>query len=256
MPITLLPALAAALTVLATLTGGSIALRSHGRMHLVLGFSGGLLLGLVGFDLLPEVFGHHEDEAALPAVLGVSWAAVALVGGFITLHAVERVFGHHEPLDSEEEHTHDHSAATGVIGASALAIHVFLDGLALAVAFQVGVGLGLAVAVAVLAHAFSDGLNTVALLAKGSDLKKRGWQLLTLDGIARVSGALLGTFFLLDEVWVKLYLASFAGALIYLATSHILPEAHSRHTSKWTLWATFVGIGFMFLVVAGTSGVH
>ena len=43
----------AALTVLATTFGGLVALKANDRFHLVLGLSAGLLLGLVGFDLLP-----------------------------------------------------------------------------------------------------------------------------------------------------------------------------------------------------------
>jgi ZIP family zinc transporter len=38
--------------------------------------------------------------------------------------------------------------------------------------------------------------------------------------------------------------------LIYLATSHILPEAHAKHGSKLTMLATFLGIVIMWLVVA------
>ena len=44
------------LTVGATFLGGALALRSRDRMHIVLGLSGGLLLGLVAFDLIPEIF--------------------------------------------------------------------------------------------------------------------------------------------------------------------------------------------------------
>ena len=43
----------AAITVLATTAGGVLAIKSRDRLHLVLGLSAGLLLGLVAFDLLP-----------------------------------------------------------------------------------------------------------------------------------------------------------------------------------------------------------
>ena len=46
----------AALTAMSTFAGGALALKSRDRLHLVLGLSAGLLLGLVAFDLLPEVF--------------------------------------------------------------------------------------------------------------------------------------------------------------------------------------------------------
>ena len=53
----------AAITVIATAFGGLLALRAKDRFHLVLGLSAGLLLGLVGFDLLPEVFADSKPLA-------------------------------------------------------------------------------------------------------------------------------------------------------------------------------------------------
>ena len=46
----------AAATAIATTTGGYLAIKSKDRLHLVLGLSAGLLLGLVAFYLLPEIF--------------------------------------------------------------------------------------------------------------------------------------------------------------------------------------------------------
>lgn len=245
--------LVAAAAVLATLAGGLLALRSGDRMHLVLGLSGGLLLGLVAFDLLPEVFGHETGKW-----FGVPAPALALVVGFMSLHVVERAFGQHEPLDSEfgHDHAHSHHAAAGTIGAIALSLHVFLDGVAIAISFRISTSLGLAVAIAVLGHAFSDGLNTVALLSGGDDVARKGKRLLALDALSRISGAVIGGTIALSEGLVDLYLAAFAGALVYLATSHILPEAHSHHPSRMTLLSTIAGLCAMLLIVVGTSGLH
>ena len=52
----------AALTAISTLAGGALALKAKNRLHLVLGLSAGLLLGLVAFDLLPEVFELGTQE--------------------------------------------------------------------------------------------------------------------------------------------------------------------------------------------------
>lgn len=251
MNIELAAVVVALIAVGSTLAGGLLAVRSGDRMHLVLGFSGGLLLGLVAFDLLPEVFGQAGSEIA-----GLPFSALALVIGFMSLHIVERAFGQHEPIDSDFGHRHEHRATTGAIGAAALAVHVFLDGVAIAVAFRLSAALGLAVTVAVLGHAFSDGLNTVALINGSGDLRRRAMQLLGLDAVARVSGALVGSIVTLSEDFVDVYLAAFAGALIYLATSHILPEAHSHHPSRITLLTTVAGLAVMMLIVVGTSGLH
>ena len=65
----------------------------------------------------------------------------------------------------------------------------------------------------------------------------------------------MGSTLAFSEANVALYLAVFAGMVTYLATSHILPEAHSRHPSKLTLLATVIGVGLMWLLVANL-GAH
>jgi ZIP family zinc transporter len=236
----------AALTALATAAGGTLAIKSRDRMHLVLGLSAGLLLGLVAFDLLPEVFELNTNTfGAVPVV------SLAFVSGFLALHFAEHIFGSHEPAESHYGHSHDHSAnIAGTIGALAMGGHVFLDGVALGLAFKVSNGLGLAVFVAILSHAFSDGLNTVSLLIKSGHWTKRAISLLGLDAIMRVSGAALGSYVVISDPLLGIYLAMFAGFIIYLATSHILPEAHSKHPNKLTLISTFFGVLIMWLIVA------
>ena len=239
-------------TVLATFLGGLLALKSHQRLHLVLGLSAGLLLGLVAFDLIPEIFELNTSE-----VLHVPLVMVLFVTGFMVLHMLERIAGGHEPLDTPQDHGHSHShSATGVLGALGMAGHVFLDGIAVALAFSVSTGTGIAVSVAVVAHAFSDGLNTVSMLIHHGKWQSRAKWLLGVDGIARVSGAAFGSLLTISEPFLGAYLAVFAGMVVYLATSHILPEAHSHHSSKATLLTTIFGIFTMFALVVLTHGQH
>lgn len=242
--------LIALVTVLATALGGLLALRSHQRLHLVLGLSAGLLLGLVAFDLLPEVFSIDTSTVAhVPTVM------LVFVFGFLLLHVLERMSGTHEPIDSKHDHEHSHGhSATGIIGASAMVGHVFLDGIAVALAFSLNTSTGIAVSVAVIAHAFSDGLNTVSMLIHHGRWESRAKWLLLLDGTARTTGAALGSVLTISEPLLALYLAMFAGFIVYLATSHILPEAHSRHASRATLFATFGGVLAMFAIVSLTAG--
>jgi ZIP family zinc transporter len=236
----------AALTALATTAGGFLAIKSKDRLHLVLGLSAGLLLGLVAFDLLPEVFELGTQEIFhAPAV------SVALIAGFLLLHFYEQLFGSHEPAESDYGHDHKHSSnIAGALGALAMGGHVFLDGLALGVAFKVSSDLGIAVFIALLVHAFSDGLNTVSFLVKSGKWGRKGIWLLGVDAIARVSGAALGTTLVLGDNLIAIYLAVFSGIVIYLATSHILPEAHSRHSSKLTILATILGVFVMWGLVS------
>ena len=236
----------AATTVLATFSGGMLALRAKDRFHLVLGLSAGLLLGLVGFDLLPEVFEMNANN-----LVGVRATSVALITGFLSLHFIEQFAGSHEPAESDYGHEHTHTVEiAGTVGAIAMAGHIFLDGVALALAFKVSNSLGYAVFIAMLVHAFSDGLNTVALLIKTNQWQSRGKYLLAVDAIARIGGATLGSALTISDSNLAIYLAVFSGIVIYLATSHILPEAHSKHPSKVTMLATLAGAVIMWAVVS------
>ena len=236
----------AALTVGATSLGGLTAFRAKDRFHLVLGLSAGLLLGLVAFDLIPE-FAKNSDLTVgrIPAVY------FAFVLGFLIIHFSEQFSGTHEPADSDFEHEHSHYGnIAGSLGAFAMSIHIFLDGVALGVAFKVSNKLGYAVFIALLVHAFSDGLNTVAMLVKTNKWRRNALALLEIDALARIGGASIGTYVAFSENWIAIYLALFAGFLIYIATSHILPEAHSRHPSRLTMAATLVGVIAMFIVIS------
>lgn len=236
----------AAITVIATFMGGLLALRAKDRFHLVLGVSAGLLLGLVGFDLLPEIFEMNSSELG-----GVKTISIALISGFLFLHFLEQFVGSHEPAESDYGHDHKHTVEiAGVVGAVAMAGHIFLDGVALALAFKVSTELGIAVFIAMIVHAFSDGLNTVALLIKTNQWREKGKYLLGLDAVARIGGAALGSSLTFSDGNLAIYLALFTGIVIYLATSHILPEAHSKHPSKVTMVATLTGVLIMWLLVA------
>ncbi len=39
-----------------TFIGGLVAIKNQNRLHLIMGFTAGVLLGVVSFDILPEIF--------------------------------------------------------------------------------------------------------------------------------------------------------------------------------------------------------
>jgi ZIP family zinc transporter len=237
-----MPVVLALLTVVSTTIGGVVALRARDRMHLVLGASAGILLGLVAFDLLPEVFRLGGVPEGVPGFM------VAFVLGFLVLHVLERASGVHEPADSEYgEH---HHRLSGTLGTAGLIGHSFLDGLGIGLAFQVSTQVGWAVAIAVLAHDFADGLNTVTLMRRAGHTQRRQVIALGLDAIAPLIGVGVALLLSPPGTALALYLGAFAGLLTYLATAEILPEAHAHHPSRITLLMTLGGVGFMYVVAS------
>ncbi|MET8826164.1 ZIP family metal transporter [Streptomyces sp. NPDC004610] len=228
---------------LMTLAGGWTAQRVTDRRHLVLGLAGGLMLGVVGLDLLPEAL-----EAAGREVFGVPAALLLFVAGFLLAHLVERLLAAAHGGDE-----HARTPEVGLTAAAAMVGHSAMDGVAIGAAFQVGEGMGLAVAVAVIAHDFADGFNTFTLATLYGNARRKAVVLLVADAAAPVLGAASTLLFTLPLPVLGGYLGLFGGALLYLAAAEILPEAHHKHPAGPTLLCTIAGAGFIWLVV-GLAG--
>jgi len=238
------------LTFVSTVLGGLVALKFKDRRHLLLGFTAGVLLSVVAFDLLPEIF-----EMAQSVGFDVRMAMVAMVLGFLIFHVAEKVFlVHHSHEADYGEHKHHHSSL-GSLSASALILHSFFDGIGIGLGFQVSTTVGVVVALAVIAHDFTDGLNTVSLTLAHGGTDAKAKKFLLLDAIAPVLGGLSTLFFTFSSGALIMYLGFFAGFLIYMGASDILPEAHSKDSSLWTVLATIVGVVFMYVVTGALAGI-
>jgi ZIP family zinc transporter len=228
---------------LMTLAGGWTAQRVTDRRHLVLGLAGGLMLGVVGLDLLPEAL-----RAAGREVFGVPAALLLFVAGFLLAHLVERLLAARQAAHGAEEHGH-RTPEVGLAAAAAMVGHSAMDGVAIGAAFQVGGGMGAAVALAVIAHDFADGFNTFTITSLYGNARRKAIAMLVADACAPVLGALSTAFFTIPAALLGGYLALFGGALLYLAAAEILPEAHHDHPARSTLLCTVAGAAFIWLVV-------
>ena len=233
--------LLAILAALAALIGGLIAIRGRKQLSYTLGFTAGVILGLVAFDLLPEIFKIVQNTG-----LDSKWPMITLVIGFLLFHIIEKfILIHHPQEDNYGPHVHPH---VGVASALALAGHSFLDGVAIGVAFQVNKAVGTAVALAVISHRFADGFNTTNVMLHHQNQPHRARQLLYLAAIMPVLGVLLTNIVTFSEKSLAVYLGFFAGFLLYIGASDILPQAHSRGSSRKTIGLTVLGTVFMFVV--------
>ncbi len=236
-----MPIIFTILTFFSTFAGGLFSLRYKKKLHLILGFTAGVLLGVVAFDIFPEII-------KLVGVLGTDpiQPMLALVAGFLIFHIFEKMLLiHHAQETHYPPHRHP---SVGALSALALSGHSFLDGVGIGLGFQVSASVGILVALAVIAHDFSDGLNTVSLVIVNKNTDRTALKFLFLDAIAPVLGALSTVFIHIPEQGLLLYLGFFAGFLLYLGASDILPEAHSEHSSLATIAMTVCGASFIFLV--------
>jgi ZIP family zinc transporter len=227
------------LTVVSTFLGGLFALRFKDKLHLILGFSAGALLGVAFFDLLPEALalgGTVYSSTTITSVVALGFLLYMGIDRLVTLHA-------------HGEETPQIDAERAKLGAASLSFHSFLDGLAIGLAFQVGTAVGAIVATAVLVHDFSDGINTVNLVLRNRGSAKSAFRWLIVDAAAPVLGVCSTLFFTLPEAVLGIILSIFCGFFLYIGASDLLPESYHGHPTQWTTFMTLVGMATLFIAV-------
>jgi len=232
-------------TFFSTLFGGLFAIRFKEKMSFFMAFAAGVMLGVVSFDIFPEIINliKINNFKAVEVM-------TALVAGFLIFHILEKtILIHHAQEEQYAGHKHPQ---VGMISALALAGHSFMDGLGIGLGFQVNSAVGILIALAVISHDFCDGINTVTLmLGHRNEINKTKFFLI-LDSLAPILGALTTLFFKFSPHFLVLYLGFFAGFLLYIGASDILPEAHSGRSSYKLIGLTILGTLFIFVVTRFT----
>jgi ZIP family zinc transporter len=225
--------LIAAAAFFSTLFGGLLALRLRDKLHLILGFSAGAVIGVAFFDLLPEaiVFGEKFHS---PAVI-LSFTAL----GFLSYLVLDRI-----------QLFHGDAAPRGPFAAGVLCIHSLLDGVAIGIAFQTSHQVGIVVAIAVLTHDFSDGINTMSIMLKNQGRRSQALTWLIADALAPVLGIASTYFYTLPGDGFGTALALFAGFFLYIGASDLIPESYHAHPKFLTTLMTLAGAAALYLAIA------
>lgn len=241
------------LASLNVLLGGFLVLRFKQYFNNILGFAGGVMLAVICFEVLPELFHLHEEfEFSLAIGLG------SVLFGILFFHTISYFFPLHEHGHHADEVGHSHhnhlKHSLGVYGAAVMIIHSFIDGFGIGLGFQVSTSVGIAVAVAVIMHNFSDGINTVSTLLHSAVHNTKLKILFALNILAPISGVILSKIFTINEYYLFVYLGIFSGSILYLAISDILPQAHNDRNKFGPILATLLGVLFVIILTQLLGG--
>ena len=233
---------------LASLLGGwfPAAFRlTHTRLQTALSFIGGLMLGMALLNFLP----HAAEE-----LHSMGRAGGGMLGGFLVMFLLQRVFHyhHHEPGEdggagqhAEPGHRGEACAQDGarakgtrpwawVAVACGLGVHSVVDGMALAAAVMTDavnqtLTVSVGAAVAVTLHKPFDGLTVLTLMhAQGASARLR-WVVNLGIALTVPLGAMLAWLGLGEDVEANHHflggvLAFCAGSFLCVACSDLLPE--------------------------------
>lgn len=226
---------AASLVVVSTFLGGLVALRFHRELTTLIALTGGVVLGVALFDVLPEAFDAVGDADRVGALVGA---------GFLLFFLAERLLVLHHRDEPEQARAHQQ---VGVLGAAGLSLHSFIDGLGIGLAFGLDTTTGVLVLIAVLAHDFADGLNTVSFVLSQTGDRRKAFTWLSIDAAAPLLGAIVGASLSISEETLGYLLSLYVGFFLFMGATDLLPEAH-QHPSRLRVALTAAGFVAIFLV--------
>lgn len=230
---------------------------THVRMQLMMSFVGGAMLGVGVLNMLPHAFEACGHEAHVPAA--------CLLGGFLVMFFVERVFHfHHHDAPSDSDHDHEHESEvhdshhhhnhvhaqpkklTWGAALAGLGLHSALDGMALAASVQAesksqAVSAGWVVFGAIVLHKPFDSLTLGTLMAvAGRTSALRHFVnaiYAAVVPLGAVAYMLVADWFSGTSHLAGYALAFSAGTFLCIATSDLLPELqfHSHDRVKLSI---------------------
>ena len=220
-----------------TLIGGIIGVKfknpSKKFLSFILSFASGLMLAIVCFDLLPEAF----NLTNLPTVfLGILLGIIMMI---ICDLLVDKKFNNSNKFKQNKNDL----LKTGIIVSIGLALHNFPEGLAIGSGFGASIKLGLSLAIAICLHDIPEGISMAVPMKNGGIKKGKVIFYVVLSGITTGIGAFFGAIIgEISQSVIAMCLAFAAGAMIYIVSGELTPEANSLYKGRMSAIGSILGL--------------
>jgi len=252
-------------TGLGGLVGALLQKDSNKTVSLLLSFAGGIMLGVVGFDLIPEAVdtGAGVGTVIFAVTLGV--LVIYLLNYLIDRNTNPEVphidASHPKTADDLDELIHsDHLGVhyaqkdsklalfvAGLVMASAIALHNVPEGMTIGASYASNGGAmgsaAIVLAVLIGLHNIPEGMAVSVPLISGGMNKTKAVLITALTGVPTALGALLG--FWLGEIGplgLTFSLGFASGAMLYVVFGEILPQAILMYHSKLPAFSAIAGL--------------
>ena len=220
-----------------TTIGGIIGVKfknpSKKFLSFILSFASGLMLAIVCFDLLPEAF----NLTNLPTVfLGILLGIIMMI---ICDLLVDKKFNNSNKFKQNKNDL----LKTGIIVSIGLALHNFPEGLAIGSGFGASIKLGLSLAIAICLHDIPEGISMAVPMKNGGIKKGKVIFYVVLSGITTGIGAFFGAIIgEISQSVIAMCLAFAAGAMIYIVSGELTPEANSLYKGRMSAIGSILGL--------------
>lgn len=249
-------------------------------MGRVLSFAGGVMVGVVTFEMLPEAVGFAKIEGAI-AQSGILIAVSALIVGMLVIFGLNKMIDvienmkethksiaelHHETavIEANDALKADDLAAVavdgqniaattsvdkksllkaGIIMLMAIALHNLPEGMAIGATGASNEKTGILIAIIIAVHNIPEGMAISAPLASGG---VKGWKtvlLTALAGAATILGAVIGLAVGgISKLASGICMGLAGGAMLYVTFCEILPQSILMEEGRVPAVSMLVGI--------------
>ncbi|MDE6245234.1 MAG: ZIP family metal transporter [Treponemataceae bacterium] len=225
-----------------------VLLKSKGdkAMSRILSFAGGVMVGIVVFEMLPESF--EAAQTVLSGRGGVFVTLTAVVCGIVIIFALNKRLDcmehvrethrspeelHHETavLQWAQDGRHEKSSTrqllkAGIVMLLAIALHNIPEGMAIGAAGTAELNMGTLIAVLIAVHNIPEGMAISAPLASGGMKAWKTIMLTVLAGAATIAGAVIGLVAGgISRLAIAICMGFAGGAMLYVTFGEIVPQA-------------------------------
>lgn len=223
---------------LATVGGAIIPLCFGGSggqiMALILGIASGVMLGVVGVDLLPSAW---MMGGPVPVAIGLvsGWVFVGLLS-----RTLDNVNGGTSPSPRNR------LVKAGYLVAAGIALHDLPEGIAIAAGYAATPSLGWVIALAIGFHNIPEGMAMAAPMVLGGQPAKKILSTAALVSLVTPLGALLGLLLVGISSHLIAYLLALAGgSMLYIVLRELWPQGRQERAS-WALGGGILGLLLVF----------
>lgn len=195
----------------------------------IIGLSGGMMLAIVAFELLPEAY-HIGGVMNVTIGLCLGALLAAVLDGFISSLSYLR----HKKGQSYIK--------TGLLLGIGIAMHNFPEGLAIGSGYVAETKLGFGLAVVIALHNMPEGVAMVTPMRVGGYSKIRAFLLTMLAGAPMGLGAYFGGLAgRISYSLIGICLAFAGGTMLYITLGELIPKGKELDSGKISTLTAIIG---------------
>lgn len=220
-------------TTLGGIIGISFKSTSKKFLSFILALASGLMMAIICFDLIPEAL---EISNIVNTLIGILLGIVIMIGCNIIVEKKLKI-------KTPKNNSINTMLKTGIIVSLGLAIHNFPEGLAIGSGMEASFKLGINLAIAICLHDIPEGISMAVPMKAGGMSKCKIIIYVILSGITTGVGALIGAIVgKISQAIIGICLSFAAGAMLYIVSGELTPEANNLYRGKLTAIGNILGI--------------